>query len=109
MGVEVTLSSGSCWVASAPAEGSTSAEVRIVLPDSAVRVGSASCALVLLEADRSLFVVAVSGTVELQRGGASRPLAPGTIVLVPHGGEPQVDHADSGEIAADPLVAANSP
>lgn len=101
-GVRAKIHTGSLWVS--PVEGG-SVSVRIDLPSATLAVEPGGCALTVVEADGSVFLVAATGPVELSRGEQRVQLKAGTMVLLPAVGDPQIDHAGPAEIEADPLVA----
>ncbi len=103
-GIRARTEAGSLWVA--PVAGGRTA-VRISLPTATLVVEPGGCALSLVEHDGSVFVVVAAGPVELSRGQQRVALKPGTMVLLPAAGDPQIDHATPEEIGADPLVARN--
>ena len=104
-GVDVTLAAGWCWVA--PAAGRVALPVRIHIPTATLTFGDGSSGLAVVEADGTTFLVVAAGTADLSRGADRLSLVTGSMVLLPHGGRPQIDRAGEDEIAADPIVARN--
>ncbi|QXC61571.1 hypothetical protein KSP35_01605 [Aquihabitans sp. G128] len=70
-------------------------------------VPAGAATLVVVEADRSAFVVVVGGEALLQHPGGRLRLRAGAMALAPLGAEPQVDVASEPEILSDPLVQLN--
>ncbi len=103
-GLTVSVQAGSCWVSPL---GLDDREVRVLVGGVDLVVGVGACALAVVESDGSIFLIAASGVVDATIADKRRSLEPGTMVLVPEGGDPQVDQARPEEIEGDPIVALN--
>ena len=102
-GLEIDLPVGWCWAAR-PVE---SEPLTIMVPAGPLSVPAGTTALALVEADRSTFLVVVSGEAVLLHAGGRLRLRAGAMVLALTDAEPQVGSASESEVLADSLVSSN--
>jgi hypothetical protein len=105
-GHEVILDEGWCWVAPIPSLGG-SAPVAIGCGSTILSLATDANALVVVESDRSLFVLLIAGQANLTYGYESAELNAGSMVMLAPGGTPDIGSASDDEIASDPIVALN--